>query len=140
MRTLPLELEGVDRVTAAAGLEQAAKRITGHARISRRVADIIASTDQERDRAAALRIGCLVLFNALAFQDRLAAADEDVPTVNEALEQGSAGLRDAWRHICDQIDYVPVDLAAHPRSACLSIGWRSMREGPVVSGDFLRPE
>ena len=73
LRTLPLELEGVDRVTAAAiavgyALEQAAKRITGHARISRRVADIIASTDQEKNRAAALRIGCLVLFNALAFR------------------------------------------------------------------------
>ncbi len=119
LRTLPLELEGVDRVTAAAiavgySVEQAAKHITGHARISRRVADIIASTDQERDRAAALRIGCLVLFNALAFQDRLATANEDVPTVNEALGQGIHGLRDAWRHICDQIDYVPVfDLAAN---------------------------
>ena len=119
LRTLPLELEGVDRVTAAAiavgyALEQAAKRVTGHARISRRIADIIASTDQERDRAAALRIGCLVLFNALAFQDRLAAANEDVPTVNEALEQGNAGLRDAWRNICAHIDYVPVfDLAAN---------------------------
>ncbi len=119
LRTLPLELEGVDRVTAAAiavgyALEQAAKRVTSHARISRRVADIIANTDQERDRAAALRIGCLVLFNALAFQDRLAAANEDVPTVNEALEQGSAGLRDTWRYICAHIDYVPVfDLAAN---------------------------
>ena len=118
LRTLPLELEGVDRVTAAAiavgyALEQAAKRITGHARISRRVADIIASTDQEKNRAAALRIGCLVLFNALAFQDRLAAVNETVRTVNEALGQGITGLRDAWRHICDQIDYVPVfDLAA----------------------------
>ena len=118
LRTLPLELEGVDRVTAAAiavgyALEQAAKRITGHARISRRVADIIASTDQEKNRAAALRIGCLVLFNALAFQDRLAAVNETVHTVNEALGQGITGLRDAWRHICDQIDYVPVfDLAA----------------------------
>ena len=118
LRTLPLELEGVDRVTAAAiavgyALEQAAKRITRHARISRRVADIIASTDQEKNRAAALRIGCLVLFNALAFQDRLAAVNETVHTVNEALGQGITGLRDAWRHICDQIDYVPVfDLAA----------------------------
>ena len=117
LRTLPLELEGVDRVAAAAGtvgyaLEQAAKRITGHARISRRIADIIASTDHERDRAAALRIGCLVLFNALAFQDRLAAANESVRTANEALGEGIVGLRDAWRHICDQIDYVPVfDLA-----------------------------
>ena len=32
-----------------------------------------------------LRIGCLVLFNALAFQDRLAAANENIPTVNETL-------------------------------------------------------
>ena len=113
LRTLPLELEGVDRVAAAAGavgyaLEQAAKEVTKHARISRRIADIIASTDQEKDRAAALRIGCLVLFNALAFQDRLATANEDVPTVNETLGQGIHGLRQAWRHICDNIDYVPV--------------------------------
>ena len=113
LRTLPLELEGVDRVAAAAGavgyaLEQAAKQVTKHARISRRIADIIASTDQEKDRSAALRIGCLVLFNALAFQDRLAAANEDVPTVDESLAQGIPGLRQAWRHICDNIDYVPV--------------------------------
>ena len=113
LRTLPLELEGVDRVTAAAGavgyaLEQAAKQVTRHARISRRIADIIASTDQEENRAAALRIGCLVLFNALAFQDRLAAANEDVPTVNEALGQGIHGLGQAWRDICGNIDYIPV--------------------------------
>ena len=49
LRTLPLRLEGVDRVTAAANavgyaLEQAAKQVTKHARISRRIADIIAST------------------------------------------------------------------------------------------------
>ena len=119
LRTLPLELEGVDRVAAAAGavgyaLEQAADQIAKHARVSRLVADIIASTDQEKDRAAALRIGCLVLFNALAFQDRLAAANEDVPTVNETLGQGIPGLRRAWRHICDDIDYVPVfELAAN---------------------------
>ena len=53
LRTLPLELEGVDRVAAAAGavgyaLEQAADQIAKHARVSRRVADIIASTDQEK--------------------------------------------------------------------------------------------
>jgi hypothetical protein len=118
LRTLPLELEGVDRVAAAAdavgyALEQAATLVTKHARISRRIADIIASTDQEKDRAAALRIGCLVLFNALAFQDRLAAANEDVPTVNETLGQGISELRQAWRDICDNIDYVPVfELAA----------------------------
>ena len=115
---LPLELEGVDRVVAAAAvvgyaLEQAATQVAGHARISRRIADIIASTDQEKDRAAALRIGCLVLFNALAFQDRLAAANEDVPTVTEALGRGIPGLRDVWRSICNDIDYVPVfELAA----------------------------
>ena len=118
LRTLPLELEGVDRVAAAAdtvgyALEQAAGQVTKHARISRRIADIIASTDQEKDRAAALRIGCLVLFNALAFQDRLAASNEDVPTVSETLGQGIPGLRQAWRDICDNIDYVPVfELAA----------------------------
>ena len=113
LRTLPLELEGVDRVVAAAGavgyaLEQAAGQIATHARISRRIADIIAETDQEKDRAAALRIGCLVLFNALAFQDRLAAENEDVPTVNESLAKGIPGLRDAWTYICDNINYVPV--------------------------------
>ena len=119
LRTLPLELEGVDRVAAAAGaigyaLEQAAMRLAKHARISRRIAEIIASTDQEKDRAAALRIGCLVLFNALAFQDRLAAADENVPAVREALVQGVPGLRDTWLYICDNIDYVPVfELAAN---------------------------
>ena len=118
LHALPLELEGGDRVAAAAAavgyaLEQAAKQAGKHARTSRRIADIIASTDQEKDRAAALRIGCLVLFNALAFQDRLAAANEDVLTVREALGQGIPGLGHAWRDICDNIDYVPVfDLAA----------------------------
>ena len=119
LRNLPLELESVDRVAAAAGtvgyaLEQAAGQIAKHARTSRRIADIIASTDKENDRAAALRIGCLVLFNALAFQDRLAATNEDVPTVNETLGQGILGLRNTWRYICDNIDYVPVfELAAN---------------------------
>ena len=113
LRTLPLELEGVDRVIVAAGavgyaLEQAAGQIGKHARTSRRIADIIAKTDQEKDRAAALRIGCLVLFNALAFQDRLAAENENVPTVNESLGNGIPGLRDAWTFICDNINYVPV--------------------------------
>ena len=118
LHALPLELEGGDRVAAAAAavgyaLEQAAKQAGKHARTSRRIADIIASTDQEKDRAAALRIGCLVLFNALAFQDRLAAANEDVPTVREALRQGIPGLGHAWRDICENIDYVPVfELAA----------------------------
>ena len=119
LRTLPLQLEGVDRVAAAAGavgyaLEQAAVQIAKHARISRRIADIIANTDQEKDRAAALRIGCLVIFNALAFQDRLASVNEDVPTVDEALGRQVTGLQEAWRYICDKIDYVPVfELAAN---------------------------
>ncbi len=123
LRALPLELEGGDRVAAAAGvvgyaLEQAAKEIDRHARVSRRIADIIARADQEKDRAAALRIGCLVLFNALAFQDRLAAVNGDVPTVNEAMGQDIPGLLEAWRYICENIDYVPVfELAANILSA-----------------------
>ena len=123
LRALPLELEGVDRVAAAAAaigyaLERAAAAVSAHARVARRVADLIASTDRERDRAAALRIGCLVLFNALAFQDRLAAVHPDAPSVAEARRGGPAGpglagLRDAWRAICERIDYVPVfELAA----------------------------
>ena len=113
LRTFPLDLEGVDQVAAAAGvvghaLEQAAGPVAAHARLARRIADIIAKADQEKDRAAALRIGCLVLFNALAFQDRLATANDAVPTVREALHQGIPGLRDAWNFICERIDYVPV--------------------------------
>ena len=115
--TLPLELEGVDRVDAAAeivsyALEQAAGHIAWHARISKLVADIIGKTDQETDRPAALRIGCLVLFNALAFQDRLARANDAVPSVDESVLYGFPKLRDAWRLIRDDIDYAPVfDLA-----------------------------
>ena len=113
VRILPLELQGVDQVKAAAGsveyaLEQAAYQLARHERIARRIADIIAETDQEKNRAAALRIGCLALFNALAFQDRLAAVNGDVDTVREALRSGIPSLRDAWRFICDNIDYVPV--------------------------------
>ncbi len=110
---LPLELEGTDRVAAATevvrlALEQAARHVSGHARVSHRIAGLIAKSDQEKDRAAALRIGCLVLFNALAFQERLAAVSPEVPTVSEARGRGAAGLRGAWRDICDNIDYVPV--------------------------------
>ena len=118
LRVLPLELEGVDRVMAAAGVveygvERAARQIASHARISRRVAEIIAQTDQEKNRAAALRIGCLVLFNALAFQERLSAEVDDVPTVAEAGRGGLDKMHETWRYICDNIDYVPVfELAA----------------------------
>ncbi len=118
LRLLPLELEGVDRVVAAAGvigwaLEQSAGTLSGHARLSRRIADAIAQSDKESDRAAALRIGCLVVFNAMAFQDRLSATNEDVPTLGEMANAGPAKFRDAWRTISEEIDYVPVfDLAA----------------------------
>ena len=118
LRAIPLELEGPDRVTAAAevvgyAIEQSAQEVAKHARMSYRIADIIAKTDQEKNHAAALRIGCLVLFNALAFQDRLAAINGNVPTVRESWGSGVHRLRDAWRDICDEIDYVPVfDLAA----------------------------
>ena len=119
LRVLPLEIEGVDRVQVAAGvvgyaLEESAKLISRHARIGYLVSDIIAKSDSERDRAAALRIGCLVLFNALAFQDRLATVDVNVSTVEEALKNGLDGLHDSWRYIIEHIDYVPVfELAAN---------------------------
>ena len=113
LRVLSLEIDAADRVAAAAKVigyrvEQASTKLAGHARISRRVADIIVESDQEKDRAAALRIGCLVLFNALAFQERLAEVNEDVETGPEALDQGLSRLRDAWRYICENIDYIPV--------------------------------
>ena len=118
LRALPLELEGKDRVLAAAEIiehevEQSAQKLSAHARISRRVKDVIANTDQENDREKALRIGCLVVFNALAFHFRLASSNDDVPTVAEAWRDGIPGLFQAWRYICDNIDYVPVfDLAS----------------------------
>ena len=116
LRLLPLELEGADRVIAAAAainhaLDQSARELSRHARAARRVADVIASTDKERDRGAARRIGCLVLFNALSFQDRLAVVNDEVETVGEMtadLGNGTARLRDSWRRICNEIDYVPV--------------------------------
>ena len=119
LRLLPLEIEGVDRVQAAAAvvgyaLEESVKKISWHARISRRVSEVIAQSDQERNRGAALRIASLVLFNALAFQDRLAEANDDVATVEEALKATEAsrhqldGLHEAWSYICEEIDYVPV--------------------------------
>ena len=118
LRVMPLELEGVDRVIAAAGIvgqamERAAQIIAPHVGIARRIADVIAETDRENDRNAALRIGFLVLFNAMAFQERLSAVNEDVVTVRRALRFVTGGrdtveLRDVWRQICDTIDYVPV--------------------------------
>ena len=136
LRILPLELEGVDRVQAAAetvghALEQAAKPLAQHQRLARRIADIIASTDQEKNRAAALRIGCLVLFNALAFQDRLSAANDNVPMVDEALQKGIHGLRAAWLAICSDIDYVPVFELAAELLAVLEDGPEDVRQ-PVI--------
>ena len=117
LRALPLSVEGVDRVAAAAGTvgwatETAARQIGRHARTAERVAALIAETDKEQERAAALRIACLVLFNALAFENRLAQVHPEVPTVAEA-HPPTERLRDVWRMICTRIDYVPVfDLAA----------------------------
>ena len=118
LRVLPLEIGGADRVVAAAAViehavEQSAQKLATHARTARRVRDVIAQTDQENDRAKALRIGCLVVFNALAFHLRLAETHDDVAGVTEAWRDGIPGLFRAWRYICDHIDYVPVfDLAA----------------------------
>ena len=113
LRLLPLELEGVDRVVAAAGavgyaLDQAASELRNHARVAELIAVAIAETDDEKDKAAAQRIGCLVLFNALAFQDRLASMRLDVPSLNEVTGDDTSKLEAAWRKICAEIDYVPV--------------------------------
>ena len=119
LRVLPLDIEGMDVVQAAAkiigyALEQAAKHVSNHSQTAYGIANIIAKSDQEKDRAAALRIACLVLFNALAFQDRLAQINENVLTATKSWRtNGVQGLRDAWRYVCDNIDYVPVfELAA----------------------------
>ena len=132
LRVLPMELEAVDQVYAAAGvvghaLEGAAAKILGHARVARLVSELIADSDQERDKAAALRIGCLVLFNALAFQERLALAEDNVSSVTEALEDGLVGLQDAWKYICDEIDYVPVFELASEIVKVLGYAPRDMR-------------
>ena len=118
LRVLPLELEGTDRVVAAAAViehavEQSAAKLATHARLSYLVKEAIAQTDRETDRAKALRIGCLVIFNALAFHLRLASTNDAVPTVAETWRDGGVpGLLKVWDHICETIDYVPVfDLA-----------------------------
>ncbi len=134
IRALPLELEGEDRVRAAAAivdyeLERAKDEIAKHARISFRIASLIGETDREKDRAAALRIACLVLFNALAFQDRLSVTRTDVPSVAE-VGRRVADLRDAWARICDRIDYVPVfDLAV--QIVDILAGWPGEVYGPA---------
>ena len=89
-------------------MEQAVAPLRHHQRISERIAGIIAEADKESDRLAALQIGCLVLFNALAFQDRLADVNPAVSTVRESRRDGLDGIRSSWQNICDDIDYVPV--------------------------------
>ena len=94
-------------------VEQSAAKLATHARLSYLVKEAIAQTDRETDRAKALRIGCLVIFNALAFHLRLASTNDAVPTVAETWRDGGVpGLLKVWDHICETIDYVPVfDLA-----------------------------
>ncbi len=114
LRVLPLELEAVDRVHAAAGvvgyaLERSAEAISTHARTGRLFAEIISESDHEKDKSAALMIAFLVIFNALAFHDRLASRNPAVPGIEESMEEdGLRGLRNAWLSICEEIDYVPV--------------------------------
>ena len=113
LRLLPMELEGADQVAAATdvvryALEQAVAPLRQHRRIAGRIAGIIAEADKESDRLAALQIGCLALFNALAFQERLAAHNADVATVRESWQAGMDGVVGVWQGICDEIDYVPV--------------------------------
>ena len=113
LRALPLELEGADLVAAAAeiiryAVEKAVAPIRRRERIAGRIAGIIAEADKESDRLAALQIGCLVLFNALAFQDRLADVNGSVPNVRESWREGLPGIHRAWQAVCDDIDYVPV--------------------------------
>ena len=114
LRVLPLELEAVDRVHAAAGvvgyaLERSAEAISTHARTGRLFAEIISESDHEKDKSAALMIAFLVIFNALAFHDRLASRNPGVPGIEESMEEdGLRGLRNTWLTICEEIDYVPV--------------------------------
>ena len=138
LRVLPLEREGADRVDAAASIvgyaiDRAVEPVRQHQRIARRIADIIAEADKESDRLAALRIGCLVLFNALAFQDRLAESNPDVPTVQEAWHDGLAGIRRAWQSICDDIDYVPVFDIAGQIADVLGDGPLELQESVIDS-------
>ena len=133
LRALPLELEGADLVAAAAeivryAVEKAVAPIRRHERIAGRIAEIIAEADKESDRLAALQIGCLVLFNALAFQDRLAETNPNVPTVRESWREGLPGVRRAWQSVCDDIDYVPVFDIAGQIADVLSDGPDELRQ------------
>jgi len=110
---LPLEIEGQDRVVQATGavrfaLEQSSKAMARNARIASRIATVIAESDRETNQQAALQIAALIVFNAMAFQDRLSWLKSEVRTVKEALRDGVKGLRSTWEFICENIDYVPV--------------------------------
>ena len=136
LRALPLELEGADVVAAAAAvigyaLDKAVAPLRRHERISVRIAEIIAEADKESDRLAALQIGCLVLFNALAFQDRLAGAASGVPTARESWRDGLDGIRRAWQAICDDIDYVPVFDIAGQIADVLNDGPDELRQSVI---------
>ena len=113
LRLLPLEIEGTDRVYAATlevgyALTEAVRGLNTHARVARLVAEVVAETDNEQEREAGKRIGCLVLFNALAFHRRLALVRDDIPAVEEVAAEGAKPLQAAWEEICTDIDYVPV--------------------------------
>ncbi len=113
LAAVPLEFDEIDRVIGAAStvgsaVEIAAGQIRGHARVSSRIAKIIAESDQESNELAAVKIASLVLFNALAFQERLSAIDPRVPTPSETLRGGITRLRESWLGISETIDYVPV--------------------------------
>ena len=114
VRTLPFRLEGADQVAAAANtigyaIERSSSHIRNrHRRVHEQIASIVAESDNEHNRIAALKIGCLVLFNALAFQDRISAINPDVPTVQGSMTDGIGGIRSTWRTIRESIDYVPV--------------------------------
>ena len=136
LRLLPLELEGTDKVAAAAGvvgyaLEKASTNIRRHRRVAWLVSNIIAKTDQEKDQEAALQIGCLVLFNALAFHERLTIDNPDVPSVRESWRGGLTGLRTVWQSICDDIDYVPVFEIAGQIAEVLDYGRREFYEPAI---------
>lgn len=136
LRLLPMELEGADRVAAATevvryALEQAVGPLRGHQRIAVRVAGIIAEADKESDRLAALQIGCLALFNALAFQERLAGGNPAVATVREAWQGGMDGIVGVWQGICEEIDYVPVFEIAGQIAEALKDGPDELQAGVV---------
>ena len=151
LRYLPLDLEGADRIDAAAAIvsyavDRAVEPIRQHQRLARRIADIIAKADQEKERLAALRIGCLVLFNALCLPKSLSRAElqcqlahhwlpsksrDDVPTAKEALRMGSNGIQSVWRNICDEIDYVPVFEIAGQITDVLKDGPRDLQSAVV---------